>query len=138
MKIQVGKLLISRLIQSHSANSRSMYDNLKNNDYARPRTTILGVRALRHLLCFSICMTITLLLLHSMFDSIQKGAVVMIILKLVGAIYTGMYSLLFLPLAINLTVKQLKLNKRAIGKICLALLILIVLAFIVLALLLFV
>lgn len=138
MKIHVGKLLISRLIQSHSANSRSMYENLQNNNYARPRTTILGVRALRHLLCFSICMTIVILLLHSILNDVEKGAIAMMILKLVGAIYAGMYSLLFLSMSINLTVKQLQLNRRVIGKICLSLIILIVLAFIILALLLFI
>ena len=134
MKFKLNKLLIARLGIAHTINSRMMYNNLKKDDFARSRTTILGKRALRHILCFAIFATVAV---FSVMWAIKSGLTAQIftmILGIIFGIYAGAYGILFLPLAVNLTIKQLKLNKKLIGWIDLTCLILVLIAFVCLIL----
>ena len=130
MKFKLNKVLIFRLGSAHVINSRLMYNNLKKDDYARQHTTLLGKRALRHLLCFAIAAACAIWLISSMFSLAYQGKILLAILAVVGGIYVAAYGILFLPLAINLTVKQLRLNKKAIGWVDLVILLLTIIAII--------
>ena len=132
MKFEINKLLVLRLGFSHFTNARLMYNNLKKNDYARARTTILGKRGLRHILCFTLFVAAAILLFTWGIGSGLQGKIFIAILGVALGIYPAVYSFLFLPLAFNLTVKQLKLNKKVIGWIDLILLIIILIAIIAL------
>lgn len=130
MKFKLNKLLLFKLGSAHVINTRLMYHNLKADDYARKHTTILGKRALRHIICFAICAALAVFLFAYCFTLGFQGKILIMILAIVGGTYAAAYGILFLPLAFNLTIKQMKLNKKFIGKFCLFLLILVLLAFV--------
>lgn len=134
MKFQLKKLLIAKLGTSHAINSRLMYNNLKNDEYARKRTTLLGMRALRHILTFALFLTVAILAFNGMMSYFYTGQILMGIILFVLGVYTVAYGILFLPLSLNLTIKQLRLNKKAIGYIDLILLILVIILAVVLIL----
>lgn len=130
MKFKLNKLLIFRLALSHGVNSRLMYNNLKKDDFARPRTTLLGKRAFRHILCFALFTAVAIASIAWAIRCGQTAQIFTMILGVVLGVYAGAYGILFLPLAVNLTIKQLRLNKKAIGWIDLLLLIFIIIAFV--------
>lgn len=130
MKFKLNKLLVAKLGFAHFVNAKEMYNNLKNSDFARPTTTLLGMRALRHILFFALFLAASVACFANIYNLAYSGKIFMLIIAIMVGIYSAIYSLLFLPLALNLTIKQLKLNKKWIGKLCLALLILVVIAFI--------
>ena len=136
MKFKLNKLLIAKLGIAHAINSRMMYNNLKNDEYARKETTLLGKRALRHILTFLLFWGLAIFSIFKVFEYARSYQILMMILFIVIAIYLVAYGILFLPLALNLTIKQLKLNKRAIGWIDLTLFILAIIGLIALVLIL--
>ena len=125
MKFKLNKLLIFKLGTSHAINSRLMYNNLKKEEFARKRTTLLGKRAFRHIFTFALFITVAILSFKWMMACVMKLEIFNMIIGLVLGVYTIAYGILFLPLAFNLTIKQLKLNKKAIGWIDLILLLLV-------------
>jgi len=130
MTFKFNKLLLFKLGSSHVVNSRLMYHRLKAEDYARERTTLLGRRGLRHILSFMLFVSVAVAAFVMCFKWGAQGKIFLMILAIIPGVYATAYSILFLPLALNLTIKQLRLNKKAIGYINVALLILVLIAFI--------
>ena len=106
MKFKLNKLLILKLGAAHLINSRLMYHNLKNDDYARSHTTLLGRRAFRHILFFTLFTTIAIFSFYKMIQWGLTGRIFLMILGLVVGVYTVAYGVLFLPLALNLTINN--------------------------------
>ncbi len=110
---------------------RMKYREIKNNAEERPKSTVMGRTAIQYNIVFLICVTCGVGLLivgASLLDSI--GVIFGIIIAFAGAVFT-LVSFVYLLLALNCAIKQMILNKRAIGWVSLVLTLLILTAAIV-------
>lgn len=110
---------------------RLKYSEIKNNEVERKNSIAMGKTAIMYNIVFliSIACGIAILLFGiSLLDSI--GILFGIIITLMGAVFI-LYSFSFLLLALNCAIKQLILNKRAIGWVSLTITLLIIVAAVV-------
>ena len=102
-------------ISSSFAGVRIMYNNLKQNDYAKKHTTLIGRKAILHILTTGISLVLIPIFVAEFIKSFAMVQILLIVAY--GALITSLGTLIVtnLPMSINLIVKQLKLNKRFIG-----------------------
>ncbi len=106
---------------SKFTDTRVVYNNLKKDPEERKLTTYMGKRALANLALFALFFiggpTLTIWCASSYISTNPIFGVVL----LIAGIVIAAYSLLLIPIILNYIVKQLILNKRAIGWIALIL-----------------
>ena len=95
--------------------SRIMYNNLKADNYSKTHTTLFGRKALKSIILFAIMLSLSLLLASWLKTAYLNGKVLSMILSIVLLITIVPNAVLCLPVAINLIIKQLLLNKKFIG-----------------------
>ncbi|MFQ6772989.1 MAG: hypothetical protein ACLRFG_00760 [Clostridia bacterium] len=115
---------------SLAVNARIAYNNAKKDENIRKTTTAFGKRALVYIISFAVLSLGGIALIWWGVDGFVN-AFIFNIFKIILGGYMVLYSLVLLPLALNLVIKQMKLNKKPIGWISLVLLILSVVAVIV-------
>ncbi|MBO4936885.1 MAG: hypothetical protein J6C90_01010 [Clostridia bacterium] len=115
---------------SLAVNARIAYNNAKKDENIRKTTTAFGKRALVYIITFAVLSLGGIALIWWGVDGFVN-ALIFNIFKIILGGYMVLYSLILLPLALNLVIKQMKLNKKPIGWISLVLLILSVVAVIV-------
>ena len=110
---------------------RVKYNEIKNNEEERPKSTVMGKSAIMYNIIFLIliaCGVAILLVGIGLLNTI--GVIFGIILAFAGAVFT-LLSFVYLLLALNCAIKQLILNKRAIGWVSLTITLLIIVAAVV-------
>lgn len=100
---------------------RTLYNDIKNNPEAKKTSTVLGKKAIGFWIGFILSLAAGGGLIFwgiSMFQSIY---IIFGIILLVAGVSIAGYSLLFLVVSINATIKQLCLNRKVVGWVALSL-----------------
>lgn len=109
---------------------RATYNDIKANPESKKISTVLGTKALIYDILFSVTVGIALALVFLANSLEDSGALFGVILLVVAAAIV-LYSLSYFILGLNCSIKQLLLNRRAIGWITLVLTLSILIAAIV-------
>ena len=117
--------------------AREMYKNLKANDFARQRTTLFGRKALINIIWLTIMAALSVFVAYLMVLEFSKLALITGVLAAIGLVLCAVILLTRIIVTLNQVVKQLKLNKKAIGYIALALYLIVLIATVVLIVLIF-
>lgn len=114
-------LNIIGFLLSKFADTREIYNNLKKDPEERKVTTYMGRHALLYIILFAVLFiggpSLTIWCASSFISEHVLWGVILLILGIVIALY----GLILIPIILNYTIKQLVLNKRAIGWIALIL-----------------
>lgn len=121
---------------SQYTNIKGTYRELKDNPEERAKSTLFGKKSIIYSILSLVCAIGGVLLFAFGIQWLQSGIkngndviMILVIILLMGiGISMAVYSLGLFPLAIITCIKQLSLNKRAIGWVALSILIVIVLA----------
>lgn len=119
-------LNIFGFIATKFLDTREIYNNLKNDPEERKVTTYLGKRALLYSILFAIIFIGGPSLTIWCATSFLSEHVFLGILILLAGIIIAIYGLILIPIILNYTIKQLILNRRAIGWIALFLFLIII------------
>lgn len=119
-------LNIFGFILTKFVDTREVYNNLKNDPEERKVTTYMGKRALLYSLLFALLFiggpSLTIWCASSF---ISESPVLGIVLLITGVV-VALYGLILIPIILNYIIKQLILNRRAIGWIALILFLIII------------
>ncbi|MDE7296243.1 MAG: hypothetical protein K2N84_03155 [Clostridia bacterium] len=110
---------------------RVKYKEIKNNEEERPKSTVMGKSAIMYNIIFLILIACGVAVLIAGIGLLGTiGILFGIILAFAGAVFI-LVSFVYLLLALNCAIKQLILNKRAIGWVSLTITLLIIVAAVV-------
>ena len=110
---------------------RVKYKEIKNNEEERPKSTYMGKSAIMYNIIFLILIACGVAILIAGIGLLGTiGIIFGIILAFAGAVFI-LFSFVYLLLALNCAIKQLILNKRAIGWVSLTITLLIIVAAVV-------
>lgn len=130
-----GKHAVLNILLDGYLDASIVYDNLKKNTLYKDTSTGLARRSLQHLLVFALTTVFTLLISYWALTSLSSfWEVLIMIIAVVGVVYAFVISF---PLALYTAVKQLRLNKKPLGKVALALCLVLLAAMIIGAVILF-
>ena len=121
-----GKLGWLLSLLGHFATYRILYNNISEDEFARANSTLIGRKGLWRLLGFAIAVSFVVLLINALISSFATLKILLAILCIVGLVTAAPVTIIFLINCINMTSKQLKLNKKPIGYVNLILLIAII------------
>ena len=113
---------------------RILYNNIKDDPYAKANSTLLGRKCVKNVLLFGVSLILSMLTIKWLISSYFQAKILSIILAIVLLIGLVPYAIMSLPSSINLLIKQLKLNKRFIGFFNLALFIAVIVVFVIILL----
>ncbi|MBE7076635.1 MAG: hypothetical protein E7374_01940 [Clostridiales bacterium] len=112
-------------------NARIAYNNAKEDPEVRKSITKFGTRALFYLSVFLLLCGGGIGIFVLSLGNFMSAGIFLSIIGIVSSVYMFIWGLPYFVLALNLTIKQLRLNKKFVGWLALSIIILIVLAFIV-------
>lgn len=110
---------------------RTSYNDIKNNADAKKVSTLLGKRGLRYIISFLLTAGIGGIVVSYFLKYIDTLAIIFAILGIILGVSLIIISIFYVLLGLSCTIKQLKLNKKAIGWIDLVLIMLSLIAVIV-------
>ncbi|MDE6104902.1 MAG: hypothetical protein K2G38_04400 [Clostridia bacterium] len=114
-------LNIIGFILTKFVDTREIYNNLKKDPEERKITTYMGRHALLYIILFAVLFIGgPSLAIWCASSFISTNPIFGIVLLIVGVV-VALYGLVLIPIILNYTIKQLILNRRAIGWIALIL-----------------
>lgn len=128
MKMKKG-LIIGTLINK-IINARIAYNNIKKDEELRKNYTRFGRVSLLYTFLFAL-LTVGGLTLMAVCIKNMVYAMFLYVIGLIVSIYISGYGLVFVPLSLNLLIKQLCTNKKPIGYVALVMFIIVLIAAVV-------
>ena len=119
-------------------NARLAYNNAKQDPEVRKDITKFGARGLWYLFLFAVIAGLGLAAIAYFVKNVTTLNVLFAIIMLIIGVYLMIWAIPYFFLALNLTIKQLCLNKKFIGWLDLVLIIAVIVAIIVIILLVFI
>ena len=107
---------------------RTKYENIKQDEELRKNSVTLGWNAIGYCIWFAVFVAIAIGLGSWGIQYINTIAIFLGLVAIIIAVIFAVYSLVFLPLALSASIKQVKLNRRFIGIFSLVLTLLLTIA----------
>lgn len=110
----------------HFIEIRDIYKEIKNNEEAKKTSTLMAKKTILYSFLFLITLAISFATIIWAISLMQGLAVIFAVVLFVIGITIGIYSLIYLPLALNTLIKQFCLNRKPLAWVALAIFVLII------------
>lgn len=108
------------------ANARVAYNNAKKDEETRKTVTKFGGRAIVYTIVYVLLVGCGVALFYFGITNIASSLILVSIIAILASVYMLLWGVPYLILAINLTIKQLILNRKFIGWLALILLVIVI------------